>query len=1474
MGEASMEKQNFLYSAFISYKHLDKKEAEWIQKKLESYRLPAKLCKEFGLAKKLKKCFRDVDDLAGTLLKESIMEEMKQCKYMILICSPNVLENSQYINYEVETFRKLRGAEYIIPVIIDGSPDHPDPKQRCFPKAIDDYQSEYLGISFKQDGRHKALLKIIATILGVSADTIIKREQKRQKQRRLITAAFSACLIAVILSIANFYMPKSADYLDYALKDGVPIGIGELSSNQVAQKNGHFTITRQNVFEGLKFYASYQQYEVRYENKYNIAINPDNSDFAEPKVAIATYSFLADNSYRVEHFSAAGKSLVVFDYSSNRQIADFQNPLNDANALTLAANTVTTDIFNANAGSRSAITRYQYSYTNGYITKVIYKKNSLNDPAADANGIFGKEYIVDETNGQILEEFYLDINQQRISLNNGRYSTRYTYNQNHQLIKVETLNKQGEPIFEGSQPPIYQISYDQNLNISEFYYVDAEQELSLNGDGWAKLSLITANGLITDRHYLDTELKPTIIDDGYANINYSHDQQGRVSQIAYTDTENAAVLSKYGDAMCQFTYDQNGFISEYAYYDTAHNLTLIDDGYAIERIESDEQGNILQTAYYGIDRQPIIAKNGYASAKAVLIDNSPYDQYGNIIGFAYYDQQDNPVLSADGIASYRQLYDGRGNMVEESYYDSQGQLTIAKFGYALLKNSYDERGNHIGQATFDQEGQPIANGQGIAGWQALTNDSGQIIYDQWGNLGGYYSYDWQGAVTGRADGIAYIKNTYNDQGYLIEQWLYDQEEQLILGSDGYAGIKYLYQPGFQSQTYFGLDQLPIINQKLGVAKIEYRLNQYGAIEQELYYGLDNQPILDAYLGVAAINYSYDQQGNLLKTAYLGTEGLPILAKLGAAQIATNYDAKGNLLKIAYFDTAGQPIIATNDLVASIEYVYDQRGNNTATYSYGLDGQLAYSSANYAYLKSTYDQRDNLIEQTYFGTDRQPLLVDGYATIKRSYDQHDYVIRDSYYDTEGNLTITDQGYAYITFSNDYYGRTIEQTYWDNNQQMIINQDNYAQAKFAYDQYGRIIKIDYFGSDGRPTYYQEGYAGIAFGYDVLGNSISENYYDIDGNPSLNLNGHYAQVKAVYDQSGNKIEEAYYDLNNQLIIPVSLDYALIRNNYDDHGNLIEVAYYGTDNQPISNAEGIYSRQFQYDQRNNIISESFYDLDGLPINNNRGYAAWQGLYDQRGYLLESSYLGVDGKPTLLNDHGYAKAVQVFDQRGQQISISYFGLDGQPLSNAYGSAAWQTVYDLKGNPIAEYSYGTDNQLSLNNAGYAVVKKEFDAANREIYRAYYGIDEEPILLAAENFAAVATTYDQNGLIIEQTYYDTAGNTLFIDQFGQLAIIVLEVMADSPAEQAGLKPYDIIIGLNQWQMADYNNSQDLIDSFFQILADSLNRQKTLTVLRYDEATAIFNPYQFEFEAGSMGVRIVDQATSPEQFSSIINAINSI
>lgn len=196
------------YAAFISYSHADEKVARWLHRKLESYRTPRPLVGKSGrhglIARRLGRVFRDREEFAaGGDLKSEIQAALARSTALIVLCSARS-KASTYVNAEIEHFRSLGRGDRIIPVILDGEPSE------CFPGALND-GVERLGADFREDRdeREGGFMKILAGLLGVGVDELVRREQAAQRARVRLYAG-AAAAFAGVAAAAVFFWFQSA----------------------------------------------------------------------------------------------------------------------------------------------------------------------------------------------------------------------------------------------------------------------------------------------------------------------------------------------------------------------------------------------------------------------------------------------------------------------------------------------------------------------------------------------------------------------------------------------------------------------------------------------------------------------------------------------------------------------------------------------------------------------------------------------------------------------------------------------------------------------------------------------------------------------------------------------------------------------------------------------------------------------------------------------------------------------------------------------------------------------------------------------------------------------------------------------------------------------------------------------------------------------------------------------------------------
>ena len=191
----------FDYFAFISYKHLDKSWARWVQKQLEHYRLPNRLCREMSTPKYVSPIFRDETDLAGgKTVHDHLLEKIGQCKFLIVICSRHMQIKPEYIDYEVEAFLAAGNpASRILPLIVDGEANSTDPEKECLPPSILAMGEKMpLGIALNPKDRKETVLKLIASILEIDLQSLRSHNQER-RQRRILAAMGGGLVLSLAL---------------------------------------------------------------------------------------------------------------------------------------------------------------------------------------------------------------------------------------------------------------------------------------------------------------------------------------------------------------------------------------------------------------------------------------------------------------------------------------------------------------------------------------------------------------------------------------------------------------------------------------------------------------------------------------------------------------------------------------------------------------------------------------------------------------------------------------------------------------------------------------------------------------------------------------------------------------------------------------------------------------------------------------------------------------------------------------------------------------------------------------------------------------------------------------------------------------------------------------------------------------------------------------------------------------------------
>ncbi len=203
-----------IYRAFLSYDHDDKRFAYALHKKLESYRIDRDLVGRASatgnVPRTLRPIFLDRAELAaGRQLGDELDAALEASDFLIVVCSEFAAQ-SHYVNNEVRRFKQMGRGDRIIPYILSGEPG--DPKRECFMPALKyqvrpdgtlgDGHDEIIGADARAqgDGPELALHKVVARVIGVKLDEILRRAQVAERRQKRIYMGVAGVLGALLIA--------------------------------------------------------------------------------------------------------------------------------------------------------------------------------------------------------------------------------------------------------------------------------------------------------------------------------------------------------------------------------------------------------------------------------------------------------------------------------------------------------------------------------------------------------------------------------------------------------------------------------------------------------------------------------------------------------------------------------------------------------------------------------------------------------------------------------------------------------------------------------------------------------------------------------------------------------------------------------------------------------------------------------------------------------------------------------------------------------------------------------------------------------------------------------------------------------------------------------------------------------------------------------------------------------------------------
>ncbi|VAW76791.1 hypothetical protein MNBD_GAMMA15-67 [hydrothermal vent metagenome] len=1250
--------QSYRYSAFISYRHVDRdrKWAEWLVNALETYRIPKEL-QQVGFPARLGKVFRDKDELPSDgNLNSQIEDALKASRFLIVICSPDT-PSSKWVSREIEIFKELGRTDKIFPLLVEGEPDESFPKVLTTSQLIgfDEAEAnppikdlEPIGADVRpvedktaKETKKDELLRIVAGILGCAYDDLKQRdklrERKKQRNRLLTVAASLIISIAGGLYYWDYNRIKTHYYKDYVTQWGVPKGLFPVGSQRQARRSATYAIeTRRGVVESMRRINGSGEL---------IPLMGDGRD-AEPWLkGVAKWTYIVDGSGQareVQLYGRVGKHIVTWDFDGPELVKFIKTA---GKPFTLGKDISQLGGLGSASSSKSDISQYRLTLDeHGREIRITFE-NAYGMPVSDSGNNFGRVYQRYQ-NGRI--KIIQNIGKSggiQVS-RKGVLATEYKYNASGDLTNVYWKNEKGKLHLNDKSYAFVKYVYGNGTardqeNVTEIMYFGVDEKPVLNKGGYAKATQVfDARGNLVQQGSFDIDGKPTLTKNGFAKLIQFFDSRGNLIERAYLGVDGEPTLHKDGITKFTQAFDLRGNIIERAYFGIDGNPILHKDGYAKAAWVFDRRGNIIEWTYFGMDGKLTLHKNGYAKAA------QSFDAYGNSIERVLFGINGKPVLHKDGYAKFAQVYDARGNIIEQSYFGIDGESILNKNGFSKVTSVYDARGNLIEQAVFGIKGKPALHKDGYAKLTRVHDARGNIIEQA------YFGIDGEPILN--KNGFSKANHVYDARGNLIEKITFGVKGKPALHKNGYAKFTQVYNKrgNIIEQAYFGVDGKPILN-KNGFSKVSHTFDARGNVVEEAAFGIDGKPALNKD-GYSKSTHVLDARGNSIERAYFGTDGKPTLHKNGFAKITQVFDAGGNPIEQAFFGIDGEPILNIEGY-ARFTQIFDARGNKIEQVYFGIDGKPILHKDGYARVAQTINARGNLTETAVFGIDGKPVLhKENFAGFYQVFDARGNLTERSYFGLDGKPIQHINGFAKITQVYDAHGNSIDEASFGVDGNPTLNKSGYAKISRGLDARGNVAEEAYFGIDGKPVLNRSGFAGAKALRDVRGKLLEERYYGINGEP-VDRRAEFSSNSEVSSIFGKWKSLVLNGIHNKETLDLLSENKLsvVKQEYDAYGSVISQRYFHADGSEAAgidgfsevsatynqlrlpelmkaklpgNASGLIKFRIAYTSRYNIGRVTFLDRNNQPLLSRLGFAEIGFSYDERDQLVKTQYFNEKG--------------------------------------------------------------------------------------------------------------------------------------------------------------------------------------------------------------------------------------------------------
>ena len=369
-------KKKYKYDAFISYRHIepDLTIAEILHDMIEKFNIPKHLrtvSNDGSLIddKHVFRVFRDREELSTKDLSTMIEEAIANSENLIVICSKRT-SLSPWCRKEVQLFKKIHGANNIIPVLIEGEPDESfidelknlkatfinsenvEEEKNIELLAADIRPDEVKSPSFKgyeilqnsKDPKLNELTKksldilkkseiyrIVASMLNVNYGDLKLRHQERYLKRIIYTSiAASIAMLIFVVSVTTLYLKSVVS----ERKANEQSSLMTLNMANEANLQGNRMLGVLIAQEAMKNVSpkmeKYNKLEAQYENILNNSLItlPFSNQFILPTESeTASFGISSDSKWLISSGSFNNAIIWDLDNGGIKKTLTFESPV-------------------------------------------------------------------------------------------------------------------------------------------------------------------------------------------------------------------------------------------------------------------------------------------------------------------------------------------------------------------------------------------------------------------------------------------------------------------------------------------------------------------------------------------------------------------------------------------------------------------------------------------------------------------------------------------------------------------------------------------------------------------------------------------------------------------------------------------------------------------------------------------------------------------------------------------------------------------------------------------------------------------------------------------------------------------------------------------------------------------------------------------------------------------------------------------